>query len=72
MKFEWDPRKESTNSAKHGVSFSEARTVFYDTTATSFVDPDHSNSEQRFVTVGYSSMAGSWSCITSIAVMRPG
>ena len=39
---------------KHRVSFDEAVTVFYDPLAATFADPDHSDDENRLVTVGYS------------------
>jgi hypothetical protein len=55
MKFTWDRRKERTNLEKHGVSFAEASTVFGDPLAASIPDPDHSEGEVRFVTMGYSS-----------------
>jgi uncharacterized protein len=40
---------------KHKVSFDEAVTVFYDPLSATFDDPDHSDDEQRLITVGYSS-----------------
>ena len=55
MKFTWDRRKERANLEKHGVSFAEASTVFGDPLAASIPDPDHSEGEVRFVTMGYSS-----------------
>ena len=55
MQFEWDPRKAAENFRKHGVSFNEAETVFRDPLAATFDDPDHSITEQRLLTVGYSS-----------------
>ncbi|MDR3567268.1 MAG: BrnT family toxin [Syntrophobacteraceae bacterium] len=30
MQFEWDPKKAKVNLKKHGVSFEEAASVFYD------------------------------------------
>jgi uncharacterized DUF497 family protein len=42
MRFEWDARKDRANTRKHGVSFDEARSSFYDETAIRFFDPDHS------------------------------
>jgi hypothetical protein len=54
MQFEWDPRKEAANRRKHGIGFREAATVFGDPLATTFSDIDHSESEQRFLTVGTS------------------
>jgi len=55
MHFEWDREKASANLKKHRVAFDEAATVFYDPLAATFDDPDHSASERRFITVGYSS-----------------
>lgn len=55
MNFEWDPGKARQNRRKHRVSFHEAATVFGDPLAVTFPDPDHSASEQRFITVGMSS-----------------
>lgn len=54
MRFEWDREKAVWNRRKHGVSFDEAVTVFYDPLAATFDDPDHSGGEQRLITVGYS------------------
>lgn len=54
MRFEWDREKAVPNRRKHGVSFDEAVTVFYDPLAATFSDPDHSGEEQRMITVGYS------------------
>lgn len=39
--FEWDDTKNKTNVQKHGVSFEEAQTVFFDDNAIEFDDPDH-------------------------------
>ncbi len=55
MQFEWDPAKSQRNLRKHGISFEEAVTVFYDPLSATFDDPHHSESEHRFITVGYSS-----------------
>ena len=54
MKFEWDREKEKRNIRKHAISFDEAVTVFYDPLSATFHDPDHSITEDRFITVGYS------------------
>lgn len=54
MNFEWDPDKAALNHRKHRVSFHEAVTVFGDPLAITYQDPDHSISEQRFITVGMS------------------
>jgi hypothetical protein len=55
MKFEWDPQKAQTNFRKHGVTFSEARTVFFDEFSLTTDDPDYSGAEDRFITFGISS-----------------
>lgn len=52
LRFEWDERKEKANIKKHGVSFNEARAVFYDENAIHFFDPEHSESEDRFILLG--------------------
>ena len=52
--FEWNRRKENANIKKHGISFNEARTTFYDENAVQFFDPDHSDEEDRFILVGVS------------------
>ena len=54
LDFEWDKKKEKTNVKKHGVSFEEARTVFFDENAIQFYDPDHSEEEDRFILLGLS------------------
>lgn len=54
LRFEWDERKASANEKKHGVSFEEARTVFFDEYAVQFFDPDHSEDEDRFILLGLS------------------
>ncbi len=54
LRFEWDERKNRENLRKHGISFEEARTVFYDDNAIQFFDPDHSESEDRFILLGMS------------------
>jgi uncharacterized protein len=54
IRFTWDHRKAITNLQKHGVSFEEAKTVFYDDNARLISDPDHSEAEERFVLLGIS------------------
>jgi uncharacterized protein len=50
--FEWDDAKNAENKRKHGVSFEEAQTVFFDEKAIEFDDPDHSVREERFILLG--------------------
>ena len=49
MEFEWDQHKASKNEKKHGVSFSEATTLFGDPLELTISDPDHSSGEYRFL-----------------------
>ncbi|CUS03478.2 conserved protein of unknown function [Candidatus Promineifilum breve] len=54
MEFEWDPAKAVANLRKHGVSFDEAATVLADSLSLTVPDPDHSQDEERYITVGLS------------------
>jgi uncharacterized DUF497 family protein len=54
LRFEWDPKKASSNEKKHGVTFSEAQSVFDDEDALVIPDPDHSKVEERFIILGMS------------------
>lgn len=55
MEFEWNEDKAEINLTKHGVSFSEASTVFGDPLSMTQYDPDHSDDEDRYITMGESS-----------------
>ena len=55
LEFAWDSQKNKENQRKHGVSFEEAKTAFYDENARVIYDPDHSITEDRFVLLGLSS-----------------
>ena len=54
MQFEWDKERAETNLKKHGVSFTEAETVFGDSLARIFDDEEHSLSERRNTPVPFS------------------
>ena len=54
MRFEWDENKNNTNIQKHGVSFEEAKSVFYDDFAMQFYDDKNSKEEDRFLMLGMS------------------
>lgn len=54
IRFEWDEKKNRENQRKHGVSFEEAETVFFDDNAIQYYDPDHSRDEDRFIMLGLS------------------
>ena len=55
LRFEWNKGKSGENQRKHGVSFEEAMTVFYDDNAVEFFDDEHSEREDRFLLLGVSS-----------------
>ena len=52
--FKWDENKNNINVQKHGVTFKEALTVFYDEDALLVNDEAHSAKEERFVLIGLS------------------
>lgn len=54
LEFTWDKVKAQTNIKKHGVSFEEAKSAFYDESAIVIYDPDHSQQEDRFILLGMS------------------
>lgn len=54
LRFEWDARKNAANKRKHGVSFEEAETVFYDERGLFMEDPDEEEDEERFILMGLS------------------
>ncbi len=54
IEFEWSSTKARSNLKKHGVSFEEAQSVFYDEYARQFFDEEHSDDEERFIMLGMS------------------
>ena len=54
IQFEWDPSKAASNRRKHGITFEEAQTVFSDPLEITISDPDHSQQEFRFLSIGRS------------------
>jgi uncharacterized DUF497 family protein len=54
LHFQWDDAKATANFKKHGVSFEEAKSAFYDERAKLINDPDHSAKEDRFILLGLS------------------
>jgi len=54
LRFEWDARKATANLKKHGISFEEAKSVFFDERAKLIDDPNHSEDEDRFILLGLS------------------
>ena len=57
IEFDWDPKKAAANLKKHGISFPEAQSVFYDDYALQFYDNDHSDKEDRFIMLGMSNQS---------------
>jgi uncharacterized protein len=57
IKFEWDTAKAASNKKKHGISFQEAQSVFYDEFAVQFYDEENSEAEDRFLMLGFSDEA---------------
>lgn len=57
IKFDWDPAKARANERKHGISFEEAQSVFYDDFARQFYDPESPEAEDRFLMLGMSNRA---------------
>jgi len=56
MRFTWDPGKAESNWRKHKVTFEEAVSVFHDPFSATFPDPDGSDLEERWLTIGHSSL----------------
>ena len=54
LRFEWNDAKDRQNTRKHGVSFIEAQSVFFDERAIRYFDPDHSEDEDPFILLGMS------------------
>jgi uncharacterized DUF497 family protein len=54
LQFAWDEKKNRANRRKHGLSFEEAQTAFFDERAEVYFDPDHSEDEDRFILLGLS------------------
>lgn len=54
IRFEWNLAKASANLKKHGISFEEAQSAFYDEFAVQFFDDEHSTTEDRFLLLGMS------------------
>ena len=54
LHFTWDEKKNRANRRKHGVTFEEAQSAFFDEHAKVYFDPDHSDDEDRFILLGVS------------------
>ncbi len=54
LDFVWSEDKDRQNQKKHGISFEEAKSVFFDESAIEFFDPEHSDDEDRFLMLGLS------------------
>jgi uncharacterized DUF497 family protein len=57
LRFDWHPEKAAANFVKHGVTFEEAVTTFFDVNAASWYDDVHSTAgDERFINLGLSSV----------------
>ena len=54
LQFEWDEQKAELNAIKHGVYFTEAKTVFADINSITIDDLEHSIEEDRYIDIGIS------------------
>jgi hypothetical protein len=54
-KFDWDPKKDKANRRKHKVSFRQAASIFLDPNQLSIFDEEHSDEEDRWITLGLDS-----------------
>ena len=54
MRFDWDLEKERLNRRKHKVAFAEACEVFTDRSMLTLFDHEHSDDEDRWITMGRS------------------
>ena len=57
IEFQWDKEKARKNLKKHGVTFEEAATAFYDILSITIADGEHSEGEGRFLLLGLSNQA---------------
>ena len=57
IRFEWNTAKAASNKKKHGVTFEEAKSVFYDDFAIQFFDDENSVLEDRFLILGHSNQS---------------
>jgi len=57
IRFEWNVAKAASNEKKHGVTFEEAKSVFYDDFAIQFFDDENSELEDRFLILGLSNQS---------------
>jgi uncharacterized protein len=55
LRFEWDPAKAKSNEKKHGVTFEEAKSAFWDEQGLLLEDPDHPSAEERLILLGLTS-----------------
>lgn len=69
--FEWNPQKARGNLQKHGVAFHQAATIFRDPSALSLVDEEHSQDEERWITLGIDDLGRLLVVIHTFAEITP-
>lgn len=52
VRYDWDPQKAEANLRKHKVDFETAKSVFGDPLAITIPDDEHSDDEERWITLG--------------------
>ena len=62
IKFEWDTTKANSNKKKHGVSFEEAQSVFYNEFAVQFFDGEAPNRKIDFWCLVLAMKRACWLC----------
>ncbi|MGB7591758.1 MAG: BrnT family toxin [Terriglobia bacterium] len=72
FQFEWDEIKAAANVRKHGVSFELASTVFNDPRLLTIADPEHSEAEERWFSVGCASNGAMLSIVYLWSESDPG
>jgi uncharacterized DUF497 family protein len=70
IQFEWDEIEAAANLCKHGVSFEVAATVFLDPQLLTTADLEHSETEERWFSVGWAS-SGSILSVVYLCGRRP-
>ena len=69
MLFEWDDEKERTNIKKHGIDFETAAKVFADENRLEIYDEEHSEDEDRYITIG---MIDNVACVVMVVYTERG
>jgi uncharacterized DUF497 family protein len=69
--FEWDETKALSNVRKHAISFELACTIFNDPRILTVADIEHSETEERWFSVGFASNGAALTVVYLWAEARP-